>query len=123
MNDQPVKRPMDVHLRKVRKAQTAPTIRICVNKYQPDGSASCNGRGGQELHDLLEQGIQDRDIDIQFRALDCLGMCQRGPAIMLDPGNGYFLHAQPEDAPEILDHVESFVAEVKELRESEASKL
>jgi NADH:ubiquinone oxidoreductase subunit E len=64
-----------------------------------------------------KQGIQDRRIDIQFRALQGLGLCQRGPAIMLDPGNGYFLHAQPEDVPEILDHVETFVADVKELQE------
>ncbi|MBT7956356.1 MAG: (2Fe-2S) ferredoxin domain-containing protein [Rhodospirillaceae bacterium] len=117
MTDQTVKRPMGVHLRKVREAPTPAIIRVCVNKYQPDGSANCGGRGGQEMHDLLAQGIQDRDIDIQFRALDCLGMCQRGPAIMLDPGNGYFLHAQPEDVPEILNHVETFVAEVKELRQ------
>jgi hypothetical protein len=36
---------------------------------------------------------------------------------MLDPGSSYFLNAQPEDVPEILDLVEKYIADVKVIRE------
>mgnify|MGYP006434464621 FL=1 len=107
---------MEARLRKVRKAPSPATIRVCINEYQEDGSDSCGPRGGKEMRALLEKGIEERNIDIQFRALEGLGLCQRGPSVMLDPGNSFFLNAQPEDVPEILDHVEKFVAEVKALR-------
>ena len=118
MNHPSVKRPMANHLRVPKKAPTPPIIRVCINEYQQDGGDSCGPRGGKEMRDLLEQGIRERGIDIEFRALECLGFCQRGPSIMLDPGNSYLLHAQPEDVPEILDLVEKFVADVEAVREA-----
>jgi NADH:ubiquinone oxidoreductase subunit E len=109
---------MDIHIRMPKKVHTPTTIRVCVNEYQEDGNACCGARGGQQMRALLEQGIAECGIEIELRALECLGLWQRGPSIMLDPGSSYFLHAQPEDMPEILDLVEKFVAEVRGIRES-----
>jgi len=102
-------------MRPPKKARTAPAIRVCINEYQEDGSDSCGPGGGLEIRAALEKGIEERGIEINFRAIECLGLCKRGPSIMIDPGSSYFMYAQPEDVPEILDMVEKFVADVKAL--------
>lgn len=113
-----VKRPMGIHVRNPKKVNTPSTIRVCINEHQEDGSDCCGPRGGREMRDLIEKGIAERGIEIDLREIECLGLCQRGPSIMLDPGSSYFLNAQPADVPEILDLVEKFVADVKVIRAS-----
>ncbi len=92
-----------------KKVNTPSTIRVCINKHQEDGSDCCGPRGRLEMRDLIEKDINERGIEIEFQEIECLGLCQRGPSIMLDPGSSYFLNAQHEDAPEILDLVKKLL--------------
>jgi hypothetical protein len=48
---------MGIHVRTPKKVTTPSTIRVCINEQQEDGSDSCGARGGLEMRDLIEKGI------------------------------------------------------------------
>jgi (2Fe-2S) ferredoxin len=106
---------MEVKLRLPAQARFAPAMRVCVNVFKEDGSRCCGPRGGIELADLLEAGLAARELDIELKRFGCLGMCTRGPSIMLYPGNSWLLRVQPGDVPEVLDIVERFIADLAAL--------
>ncbi len=94
------------------EARFEPVMRVCVNEIQEDGSRCCGPRGGIELAEALEAGLARRGLEIEMKRFGCLGMCTRGPSIMLYPGNSWLLRVGPEDAPDVLDVVERFIADL-----------
>lgn len=88
--------------------ETKPTtIMVCINRRFRTDEPSCAQRGSERLAELLEQGIQERRIDITLERSICMGHCRTGPTVRLAPG-GRFFHGPPVDTvPELLDELES----------------
>lgn len=80
---------------------------ICINRRFRADEASCAARNSLALADALEQGIQQRNIDIKLERSVCLGHCQKGPSIRLAPGGRFILGKKTADAGEILDELEA----------------
>ncbi len=115
MNEEASRLPMEVQLRLPADALLDPVLRVCTNDFQEDGSRCCGPRGGVELAAALEAGVAERGLDIELKRFGCLGMCTRGPSIMLYPGNSWLLRVQAEDAPQVLDIVEKYLADLAAL--------
>jgi len=71
--------------------------------------AMCGGTGCQASksravidaikNELAAQGFEDR---VCVRTTGCHGFCEQGPLIVIEPGNLFYCHVQPEDAHEIV---------------------
>lgn len=49
--------------------------------------------------ELVKQGLQE---SVHVRATGCHGFCEQGPIAIMDPGNIFYCHVEPEDAQEIV---------------------
>lgn len=73
------------------------TITIC-------GGTGCQASRSRETiaavtAELSRQGLQDK---VRVRSTGCHGFCEQGPIVVLEPGNVFYCHVQPEDAAEIV---------------------
>ncbi len=79
---------------------------VCVNE-RTDGSKSCGDGLGLNLKDLLKAGVEARGWKGRVRVshTGCMGLCARGPNVMVQPQGVWFSGVAPEDVPAILDEV------------------
>jgi NADH-quinone oxidoreductase subunit F len=49
--------------------------------------------------ELVRQGVE---TSVQVRVSGCHGFCEQGPLMVIEPGNMFYCHIKPEDAPEII---------------------
>ncbi len=49
--------------------------------------------------ELAKQGQEDK---VRVVATGCHGFCEQGPLMVIEPGNIFYCHLTPEDAPEIV---------------------
>ena len=66
---------------------------------------------------MLVQEIHEPRRQFDFWSIQCLGLYQLGPSIMLDHCCSYVLKAQPEDVPKFLDLLEQYVEDVKTIED------
>ncbi len=79
---------------------------VCVNERK-DGSKSCGDGLGMHLKDLLKSGVELRGWKGRVRVshCGCMGLCGRGPNVMVHPQSLWFAGVAPADIPAILDEV------------------
>ncbi len=86
--------------------------------------AVCSGTGcraagpGGTLADLVESEIARRGIGnkIGVRRTGCLGLCEHGPMLIIQPSGESYFRIQPKDVPAIIDHVVTGKGAVENLR-------
>ena len=67
-------------------------------------STGCNSLDAKEVHDELIKQIKEQKIlDVQIKLVGCMGLCQCGPSINIQPDNVYYVHLKPSDVPEIIE--------------------
>ena len=99
-------------------------IYVCVNRRTPDVAVSCQPRGGSEIAEAMRAGVAARELDIDFREAQCLNACRHGPNIRIIPSNTRFYGVRVNDVPEVLDIVETHLAErPKKKRPSEPLRM
>ncbi len=49
--------------------------------------------------ELAKQGLGDK---VEFKGTGCHGFCERGPIVVIEPGETCYLSVKPEDVPEIV---------------------
>lgn len=76
-------------------------VYVCTNLRQYGGQASCAGRGSVALIDLLEAGIEERNLDYEVKTSVCLGHCEKGPNIKL-PGEPILHHCDGDSVRSLL---------------------
>jgi len=78
--------------RKVNK-----TIILC-------GGTGCKASRSQEVIDAVNNELlmQGMDSIVQLRITGCHGFCEKGPLVVIEPGNIFYCHVTPEDAHEIV---------------------
>ena len=80
---------------------------VCVNDRK-DGSKCCGDGLGMTLKDLLKAGVEARGWKGRVRVSHsgCMGLCARGPNVMVQPQGAWFSAVTPDDVPAILDEVQ-----------------
>ncbi|MBM3119403.1 MAG: 4Fe-4S dicluster domain-containing protein [Chloroflexi bacterium] len=50
--------------------------------------------------ELVKRGLKDK---VSLKATGCHGLCERGPIVLIEPGDIFYQQVKSEDVPEILD--------------------
>ena len=74
-----------------------PCITLC------SGSA-CLATGSANVADALEAELEKQGLsgEVDIRRTGCHGFCERGPIIVIHPGEICYFQIVPEDIPEII---------------------
>ncbi|HEX7364685.1 MAG TPA: NADH-quinone oxidoreductase subunit NuoF [Dehalococcoidia bacterium] len=82
----------------VRKRKTdKPTISLC------NGTA-CRPYGCLQLTEAFKQGLEVRGLTakVELRVTGCHGLCEKGPIVVIQPGDIFYQQVKSDDVPEIL---------------------
>lgn len=85
-------------------------IFVCTSS-RPTGQQKgfCHTKGGMEIISNLVEEIEDRGLggEVMITNTGCLGLCERGPIVIIYPDNVWYGAVTPEDVEEIIDdHIE-----------------
>jgi (2Fe-2S) ferredoxin/2-polyprenyl-3-methyl-5-hydroxy-6-metoxy-1,4-benzoquinol methylase len=77
---------------------------ICDQK-KPEGIPCCAARGSAATIDALRKEVASRGLvdDVQITLCGSLGVCERGPNLVVYPEGIWYSGVRPEDIPEIVD--------------------
>jgi NADH:ubiquinone oxidoreductase subunit F (NADH-binding)/(2Fe-2S) ferredoxin/NAD-dependent dihydropyrimidine dehydrogenase PreA subunit len=67
---------------------------------------SCIHRESKNLKDLIVRELEKREIDpgsVRFNISGCLGMCEKGPIMIINPGYTIYGNVKEDDIPEIVE--------------------
>jgi len=72
-------------------------VRVCIG-------TGCAARGSRRLHELfIEAAGQARaDVEIQAKCVGCHGFCERGPIVVVEPGEIFYQRVEEPDVAEIF---------------------
>jgi len=76
-----------------------PCIAICAG-------AACHGLDSLRVVNAFEAEVAKRDLGakLDIRATGCHGFCEKGPDVVVNPGEICYFEVKPEDVPEIVAH-------------------
>jgi (2Fe-2S) ferredoxin/predicted O-methyltransferase YrrM len=71
---------------------------------KPDGQPCCSARGAADVIAALRREIGARGLDhtVQLTVTGSMGMCERGPNLVVYPGGTWYSGVTPGDVPEIV---------------------
>jgi len=85
--------------RRLRSSRTGTgtTVTVC-------GGTGCQASRCQAVVDAVKTEIKKQKLGkkVTVRVTGCHGFCEQGPLMVLEPGNIFYCHLNPEDAPEIV---------------------
>lgn len=69
------------------------------------GGTGCTSSGAQELIEELNKEIEHLHLSNEIKVVQtgCLGLCERGPNVVIYPEGVYYCHVKPEDAKDIAE--------------------
>ena len=69
----------------------------------------CHAYGCMDVYEAFAKGIKTRGWEdkIELRASGCHGFCERGPLLVIQPGNLLYQQVKTRDADEVLDKTDS----------------
>jgi NADH-quinone oxidoreductase subunit F len=78
------------------------TPEICIQQCRGMG---CTAAGGDKVTELFEEFIQKKGIGgkVNIVRTGCLGPCEMGPTVIVNPGDVLYVRVKPEDVKEIFD--------------------
>ena len=99
----------------MQEEQTVPYvchIFICANDRQGKRK-SCADGDNKTIRSLLKDEIKNRDWTGQVRISQCgcMGLCMKGPNVIIYPQKIWFSHVTESDLSEILAKIESQLVE------------
>lgn len=73
------------------------TISLC-------GGTGCKVSRAQPVIDAVRRELAKRRLGkkVRLRITGCHGFCEQGPLMIIEPGNTFYCHVTPDDAPEIV---------------------
>jgi len=71
---------------------------------KPGGAPCCSARGSALVLDALRKEIASQGMldEVQVTSCGSLGMCERGPNLVVYPEGVWYAGVQPADVPEIV---------------------
>lgn len=91
----------DFRKRLLRSRQAnKPRIAVC-------HGTGCQAYGCRRVSDALRAEIERRGVvdKVDVKATGCHGFCERGPVVIVQPGDVFYQHVSPGDVAEILDRL------------------
>ncbi len=81
-------------------------IWVCVNR-RDDGSNACGNKLQMRLKDALKAAVEARGWTGRVRVSHsgCMGLCARGPNVMVQPIGRWFSGVTEADVPTLLDEI------------------
>ncbi len=78
-------------------------VYLCTQE-KPDGAPCCAARGSAKVLDALRVEIRTAGLDGEVQVTTCgsLGMCERGPNMVVYPEGVWYSGVNVEDMPEIV---------------------
>jgi len=77
---------------------------VC-DQQKPEGLPCCSARGSAKVIDVLRREVAARGLgdDVQITACGSLGLCERGPNMVVYPEGVWYSGVQPQDVAEIVE--------------------
>jgi len=78
------------------------TPEICIQQCRGMG---CTAAGGDKVTELFEELIKKKGLDTRVNIVrtGCLGPCEMGPTVIVNPGDILYVRVKPEDVKEIFE--------------------
>ena len=75
---------------------------ICIQQCRGMG---CTAAGGDKVTDLFEELIREKGLESKLTIVrtGCLGPCEMGPTVIVNPGDILYVRVKPEDVKEIFE--------------------
>lgn len=90
---------------------------VCTNDRHGDKKSCADGGGNAALKDYLKEQVEKRGWKGRVRVSSggCMGLCGKGPNVMIYPQKAWFAVASPADGERILGEIEVLLStETKE---------
>lgn len=67
----------------------------------------CKNNGGLEIISNFLEEIEDRDLEGRYMVTNtgCLGICEKGPVVIIYPDNEWYFSVKPDDVEDIMDFI------------------
>lgn len=87
-------------------------IFVCTND-RGGNSKSCSDNNSQLIKEKLKDMVNDKGWKgkIRISTSGCMGLCAKGPNVMLYPQKRWFSEVSPDDLDEIVSSIELILAE------------
>src|SRR5512136_2779482 len=74
------------------------------DQRKPEGAPSCSARGSGAVIEALRREITAQGLSdaVQLTTCGSLGLCERGPNLVVYPEGHWYSGVRPEDVPEIV---------------------
>jgi len=72
-------------------------VRVCIGP-------GCAAKGANKLYDLFRKAVEETgaDVEIETKGVGCHGLCERGPIVIVDPGDIFYQRVEEPDVAEIF---------------------
>lgn len=98
-------------------------VLVC-DQQKPDGAPCCNARGSVAVIDRLRREIGARGLagSVQVTVTGSLGVCTRGPNLVVYPDGVWYSGLTPEDVPDLVEsHFKNGVPLARRMNRDEAT--
>ena len=77
--------------------QISKSVRVCIG-------TGCAAKGSRKLYDLFVEAARQsgQDVQIEAKHVGCHGFCERGPIVVVRPGDIFYQRVEEPDVPEIF---------------------
>ncbi len=80
-------------------------VLVCGN-IREDGRASCGPQGGVDLKDKIKAACKLKELPVRVVQTSCLGQCDFGPNVMIQPEGIWFSDVGFGDVDDIVKMIE-----------------
>ena len=79
-----------------QRSADAKRVRICIG-------TGCAAKGSRKLYELFTQAVEETDTKVEaVTCVGCHGFCERGPIVVVQPGNVFYQRVEEPDVAEIF---------------------
>lgn len=85
---------------------------VCINDRHGERRSCADGGGNARLKNHLKDEVEKRGWKGRVRVSSggCMGLCGKGPNVMIYPQKAWFSATTPEDGEKILEEIEQLLA-------------
>ncbi len=78
-----------------RRSPSAKRVRVCIG-------TGCAAKGSRRLYELFAEAMKQTDAEVQaVKCVGCHGFCERGPIVVVEPGEILYQQVEEPDVAEI----------------------
>jgi len=80
-----------------RRSMFDKSVRVCIG-------TGCAAKGSRRLYELFREAVEKTgaDIEVEAKCVGCHGFCERGPIVVIQPGNIIYQEVEEPDVGEIF---------------------